>query len=206
MLESLFFYIFAFWVVVSALMVITVKNPVHAVLWLIFAFFNSAGLILLTGSEFLGLTLIIVYVGAVAVLFLFVVMMLDINFELLKKGFWKSVPAGISVGLLFIANLLALILVGKEGISFIPRSDYLILPEASNTEAIGRILYTEFFVQFQVAGIILLVAMIGCISLTLRKRAGVRRQDSREQVIRTQSQSLEIKQVKIREGINDLKY
>ncbi|HEY4548387.1 MAG TPA: NADH-quinone oxidoreductase subunit J [Pedomonas sp.] len=184
MAHALAFYLFSAIVVVSGLMVVTAKNPVHSVLWLILAFFNAAGLFVLLGAEFLAMILVVVYVGAVAVLFLFVVMMLDIDFEELRKGFAAYLPIGLLVaGIL----LIELVLVGgawtmadtAEG------ARRALAPEGvSNTQALGALIYTDYVYVFQAAGVILLVAMIGAILLTHRQRAGVRKQDITRQNMR----------------------
>jgi len=182
--HALAFYLFSAIVVVSGLMVVTAKNPVHSVLWLILAFFNAAGLFVLLGAEFLAMILVVVYVGAVAVLFLFVVMMLDINFEELRKGFAAYLPIGLLVaGVL----LIELVLVGgawtmadtAEVARRAPAPDGI-----GNTHALGALIYTDFIYVFQAAGVILLVAMIGAILLTHRQRAGVRKQDITRQNMR----------------------
>lgn len=203
MLEALAFYLFAAILVFSAIMVISSRNPVHSVLFLILSFFNSAGLFILLGAEFLGFILVIVYVGAVAVLFLFVVMMLDINFKDLRKGAMQYVPIGLIVGGILLAELIIL----YAAWSYVPdAAENLAAPTPdpeliNNTEAIGRILYTDFIYAFQLSGIILLVAMIGAIVLTLRKRPGVRRQSVAEQFKRTPEESMEIKKITPRTGV-----
>lgn len=184
-------------------MVIIARNPVHAVLFLILAFFNAAGLFLLLGAEFLAMTLVIVYVGAVAVLFLFVVMMLDVDFAELRAGFLKLLPTGVTVGTILLVELL--LVVGNWIIS--PQrigSNALDMSKTSkltNTEAIGQVLYTKHVFFFEAAGIILLVAMLGAIVLTLKHRQGVKRQDVSAQVARTPEQSIEIKHVEPGSGI-----
>jgi len=185
--HALAFYLFSAIVVVSGLMVITAKNPVHSVLWLILAFFNAAGLFVLLGAEFLAMILVIVYVGAVAVLFLFVVMMLDINFEELRKGFAAYLPIGLLVAAVLLTEL---ILVGgawsvADGAELARRAP---APEGvANTQALGALIYTDYVYIFQAAGIVLLVAMIGAILLTHRQRSGVRKQDiSRQNARRPQ--------------------
>lgn len=178
MATAIFFYLFAVLAVASAAMVIIAKNPVHAVLFLILVFFNAAGLFVLLGAEFLAMLLVIVYVGAVAVLFLFVVMMLDVDFAELKAGFIKNAGVGAIVGGVVLAELVLLfaargldvgIAKGGSGVPLAP-------PGVSNTEALGQIIYTKYAYFFQGAGLILLVAMIGAIVLTLRQREGVKRQ------------------------------
>ena len=194
-LAAAFFYLFAFLSVVAGAMVIVAKNPVHAVLFLILAFFNAAGLFVLLGAEFLAMLLVIVYVGAVAVLFLFVVMMLDVDFAELRAGFIKNAPLGLIIGgivalELFMVLGFAAIKPGLGGALGSP------IPEGvSNTEAIGRVLYTKYVYFFQGAGLILLVAMIGAIVLTLRHKEGVRRQSVAQQVARQPQDAIEVVRV-----------
>lgn len=180
------FYLFATVLIASAVLVITSKNPVHSVLWLIVSFFNAAGLFILLGAEFLAMLLIIVYVGAVAVLFLFVVMMLDIDFATLRQGFLKNLPLGLAVSAVILAEML--LAVGN----WQPAANVAMAatpggPPAgmSNTQWIGSVLYTDYLFVFQAGGLVLLVAMIGAIVLTHRARVGVRRQDIGAQVART---------------------
>src|SRR5688572_30590767 len=177
-LTPLFFYLFAFVTVASGFMVITARNPVHAVLWLILAFFNAAGLFILLGAEFLAMILVVVYVGAVAVLFLFVVMMLDVDFAELRAGFIRNAPLGAIVGIILLIELI--MVVGFRLTGPLTTAVSSPIPAAgsnvTNTEALGRILYTKYILLFQGAGLILLVAMIGAIVLTLRHKEGVKRQ------------------------------
>lgn len=178
-------------------MVITARNPVHSVLFLILAFFNSAGLFILLGAEFIAMILVIVYVGAVAVLFLFVVMMLDISFADLRKGAMQYVPVGLLVGGVLLAELIAMFVGWKfadkaEINAASPMPD---INEVTNTEALGRVLYTDYVFAFQVSGLILLVAMIGAIVLTHRKRPGVRKQNIVAQQNRTREEAMEIQKV-----------
>jgi NADH-quinone oxidoreductase subunit J len=202
-IAGFFFYLFAVVTVASAIMVISARNPVHAVLFLILAFFNSAGLFLLLGAEFIALILVIVYVGAVAVLFLFVVMMLDVDFAELRAGFAKFLPIGGLIGGILLAQLLLVV----TAWTFAPQGALQIaepIPAASavsNTEAIGRVMYTTYIYFFQLAGMILLVAMIGAIVLTLRHREGVKRQDVATQVARDPAAAIEIRQVETGKGI-----
>jgi NADH-quinone oxidoreductase subunit J len=183
-----FFYLFAILSVVAGVMVIVAKNPVHAVLYLILAFFNAAGLFILLGAEFLAMILVIVYVGAVAVLFLFVVMMLDVDFAELKAGFIKNAPVGLLVGGIVLAELI-LLFVGRGfglGVGHASGAGAAkAAAEASNTQALGLVLYTRYVYFFEVAGLILLVAMIGAIVLTLQHKVGVRRQSITKQVARS---------------------
>jgi len=198
---ALFFYLFAILCVASGLMVISSRNPVHSVLWLILAFFNSAGLFLLLGAEFVAMIMVIVYVGAVAVLFLFVVMMLDIDVTELRSGMLQYMPIGATIGIILLAELL--MVAGAWSISpdIIKVAAPLPAGDVSNTEAIGRILYTQYIYYFQSAGMILLVAMIGAIVLTLHHKPKVRRQDIMNQVARSPETSIEIKKVKSGQGI-----
>jgi NADH-quinone oxidoreductase subunit J len=198
MIVALFFYLFAGICVASAFMVIAARNPVHSVLYLILAFVNAAGLFVMMGAEFLAMILIVVYVGAVAVLFLFVVMMLDVDFAELKQGALQYLPIGTLIGGIFLAELV--LVVGAWAIgSGVPQAITSPIPaKIPNTEAIGLVLYTRYVYFFQAAGIILLVAMIGAIVLTLHHRARVRRQHIGAQVARTPAASIEI--VKVRPG------
>ncbi|MCK6452764.1 MAG: NADH-quinone oxidoreductase subunit J [Alphaproteobacteria bacterium] len=196
-IQALAFYMFAAVVVASGVMVVTARNPVHSVLFLILAFFNAAGLFVLLGAEFLAMILVIVYVGAVAVLFLFVVMMLDINFVALREGFIRYLPVGAAVGLVLLAELLLVV----GGWSFAPRAKAvrdapMPPPDAvTNTQALGQILYTDHIYLFQAAGLVLLVAMVGAIVLTLRERVGVRRQKVGVQVGRRRDEAIEIRKL-----------
>jgi NADH-quinone oxidoreductase subunit J len=200
-LASAFFYLFAAIMVASAFMVIAARNPVHSVLYLILAFFNAAGLFLLMGAEFLAMILVVVYVGAVAVLFLFVVMMLDVDFAELREGFLQYMPVGALVGIIVLIELI--MVVGGWAISSeAPRLIAEKLPEGmTNTEALGRVLYTDYLYFFQLSGLILLVAMIGAIVLTLRHKEGVKRQDIAAQVARSKAKGLEVRKVKSGQGI-----
>jgi NADH-quinone oxidoreductase subunit J len=195
--SALAFYLFAAVAVASGVMVIASRNPVHSVLFLILAFFNAAGLFVLLGAEFLAMILVIVYVGAVAVLFLFVVMMLDINFVALREGFMKYLPVGAAIGLILLAELLLVVGAWK----FAPRAKSVLdapapaLDKLSNAQALGRILYTDNLYLFQAAGLVLLVAMIGAIVLTLREREGVRRQKAAVQISRRRQDAIEIRKL-----------
>ena len=195
-LQAVFFYVFAFVTVASAVMVITARNPVHAVLWLILAFFNAAGLFVLLGAEFLAMILVVVYVGAVAVLFLFVVMMLDVDFAALRAGFIKNAKLGVLVGAALLANLVMVVGTRFAGVVK-PGSGSTPVPSGiSNTEAIGRVLYREPFVYFfQASGLILLVAMIGAIVLTLRHKEGVKRQSISAQNARGPASAMDVVKV-----------
>ncbi len=199
--HGLAFYMFAAFVIFAGVMVISARNPVHSVLFLILAFFNAAALFLLMGAEFLAMILVVVYVGAVAVLFLFVVMMLDVAFAELREGFLQYLPIGGLVGLILLVELLAvvagwLIDPGVAGNRAQPAPDGI-----TNTEAIGRILYTDYIYLFQAAGMVLLVAMVGAIVLTMRQRTGVRRQRIAVQVGRRRADSVELHKVQPGSGI-----
>ncbi len=202
-LAGFFFYLFALVTVMSGLMVITVRNPVHAVLFLILAFFNAAGLFVLLGAEFLAMILVIVYVGAVAVLFLFVVMMLDVEFAELRAGVTKFVGVGALVGAILLGELLLVVgawTISPQAVSQIRER----IPPAettTNTEAIGQVLYTKYVFFFELSGLILLIAMIGAIVLTLRHRVGVKRQNIAVQVARDPALAIEIKTVETGKGI-----
>ena len=190
MIEALFFYMFSAVMLGAGLMVVVSRNPVFSVLFLILAFFNAAGLFVLVGAEFIAMLLVVVYVGAVAVLFLFVVMMLDINFAEMRAGFQKYLPLGLVVGGILVFELVAAIYGDAFKGASLPA-----MPEISNTRALGNVLYTKYMYLFQVAGLILLVAMIGAISLTMRKRPGVRRQVIAEQNARSRAESVEVVEV-----------
>ena len=187
MIEAAFFYLFAAVMLGAGLMVVVSRNPVYSVLFLILAFFNAAGLFVLIGAEFIAMLLVVVYVGAVAVLFLFVVMMLDINFAEMRAGFQKYLPLGLVVGGILVFELVAAIYGDAFSGATLPA-----MPEISNTRALGNVLYTKYLYLFQIAGLILLVAMIGAISLTMRRRAGVRRQVVAEQNMRRREDSVEV--------------
>jgi NADH-quinone oxidoreductase subunit J len=196
------FYLFAAVIVFSAVMVIAARNPVHAVLFLILAFLNAAGVFLLAGAEFLALILAIVYVGAVAVLFLFVVMMLDVDFTALRKGATRHLSLGLMVGLVLLAELsmLATAWPGQDNGTQGGGLDTAVSP-VSNTEALGAVLYTDYMLVFFGAGVVLLVAMAGSIVLTLREREGVRRQSISAQLARRPEDTLDIRKIASGEGI-----
>jgi NADH-quinone oxidoreductase subunit J len=200
---ALFFYLFAGLTVAAAFMVIAAKNPVHSVLYLILAFVNAAGLFVLLGAEFLAMILVVVYVGAVAVLFLFVVMMLDVDFAELRQGFLQYLPVGALVGVVFLVELVLVVgaWVSGPNVASAIRAPIPPLSQATNTEAIGRVLYTTYVHFFELAGIVLLVAMIGAIVLTLRHKEGVKRQDVGRQIARTPATSIEIRKVRPGQGI-----
>ena len=202
-IQSLVFYLFAFITIAAAVMVISARNPVHSVLFLILAFFNSAGLFVLLGAEFLAMILVVVYVGAVAVLFLFVVMMLDINFVEMRQGFLQYLPIGALIGLILLVELAVVAgawVVAPEAaaVAGVPTPA---LNEAHNTEAIGNVLYTRYVYLFQAAGMVLFVAMVGAIVLTLRQREGVRKQSIAGQIGRKREESIELKDVPSGSGV-----
>ena len=201
MIQALAFYMFASFAIISGVLVISARNPVHSVLFLILAFFNAAGLFVLLGAEFLAMILVVVYVGAVAVLFLFVVMMLDINFVELRQGFMQNLPTGIMIGLVLLLEL-AVIVGGNAIMPDVAQNTAWPTPpidQVSNTQALGEILYTHYIYLFQVAGMILLVAMVGAIVLTHRKREGVHKQRISDQVNR--QDSIEVVKVESGKGI-----
>lgn len=203
-LADLVFYLFASITVASGLLVISAKNPVHSVLWLILAFFSAAGLFVLMGAEFLAMLLVVVYVGAVAVLFLFVVMMLDINFTELRQGMLQHMPLGGLIGLILLGELLTLGLAWNFGDN-VAQNVSAPIPTASNvtnTEALGQLLYTDYIFIFQTSGLILLVAMIGAIVLTLRDRPGVRRQNISAQVNRKPEDAFKLVDVESGKGVS----
>ncbi|MDF3047192.1 MAG: NADH-quinone oxidoreductase chain [Candidatus Midichloriaceae bacterium] len=196
---DILFYSFSALLVIAALMVVLLRNPVHSVLFLIFAFFNAAALFILLGAEFIAMTLVIVYVGAVAVLFLFVVMMININIAELKRGFLKHAPIGIILGaIIFLQIYIAL----SNSAMFLPKvGDALNAANLTNTEQIGMVLYTDYFIVFQLSGLILLVAMIGAIVLTLTHSKDSKRQDITKQVMQRPEDSVELVEVKVGQGV-----
>jgi NADH-quinone oxidoreductase subunit J len=201
LVATIAFYVFATVLIVSALLVVGARNPVHSVLFLILAFFNAAALFVLLGAEFLAMVLVVVYVGAVAVLFLFVVMMLDIDFTELRQGFLQYAPLGIILCLIFFAELAAVgfgwvLTPAAEAVAKHPTPT-----DVTNTEALGHIIYTDYVHVFQGAGMVLLVAMIGAIVLTLRHREGVKRQNVSAQIGRTRETGVEIRKVRPGEGL-----
>jgi NADH-quinone oxidoreductase subunit J len=203
LITALFFYLFAGVCIASAIMVIAARNPVHSVLFLILAFVNAAGLFVLMGAEFLAMILIIVYVGAVAVLFLFVVMMLDVDFAELRHGFLNYLPVGFVVGAVLLAELV-FVVVARVIQPGLPKTITAPLPAANvinNTQALGLVLYTRYVYFFEAAGLILLVAMIGAIVLTLYRKPGVKRQSIAEQLARRRSSAIDIVKVKSGQGL-----
>ncbi len=199
MAEAVFFWIFATILVGSAFAVIFARNPVHSVLFLILAFVCAAGLFLILGAEFLAMILIIVYVGAVAVLFLFVVMLLDVDFARMKQGFVQYLPQGLLIALVVGAELVWVV----SGWAVSPNAAAAATPSGtlSNTAALGEVLYTRYVYYFQAAGMILLTAMIGAIVITLQHKPGVKRQDVGAQVARTPETAVELRKVPSRVGI-----
>jgi NADH-quinone oxidoreductase subunit J len=203
-LQAIAFYLLAAVTVISGFLVITARNPVHSVLFLIMAFFTAAGLFVMLGAEFLAMLLIVVYVGAVAVLFLFVVMMLDVDFTQLREGFARYLPIGMAVGgVLAVEMVMVAVTVAANGAAGKNAAPAAPVADLPNAEAIGRVLYTDYIYFFQAAGLVLLVAMIGAIVLTLRHRPGVRRQNIGDQVARTPASGMKIVQIKSGEGISE---
>jgi NADH-quinone oxidoreductase subunit J len=203
-LQAIAFYLLATITLVSGFLVITARNPVHSVLFLILAFFSAAGLFVMLGAEFLAMLLVVVYVGAVAVLFLFVVMMLDVDFSQLREGFSRYLPIGMVVGgVLAIEMVLVATAVANRGAASLNAAPAAPDANLPNAEAIGRVLYTDYVYFFQAAGLVLLVAMIGAIVLTLRHRPGVRRQNIGDQVARTPKTGMKIVQIKSGEGLSE---
>jgi NADH-quinone oxidoreductase subunit J len=204
LLHAIFFYFFASVTVASAVMVIASRNPVHSVLFLILAFVNAAGLFILMGAEFLAWILIIVYVGAVALLFLSVVMMLDVDFAELKRGVLSYLPIGALIGAVLLVELLIIVGVWAVGADVAKSITAPIPPssQVSNTTALGLVLYTNYIYFFQAAGVILLVAMIGAIVLTLHHKPNVRRQIIAEQIARSKNTAIEIVKVKSGQGLS----
>lgn len=202
-LQGIAFYVFAALLVASGVMVISARNPVHSVLFLILAFFQAAGLCLLMGAEFIAMILVIVYVGAVAVLFLFVVMMLDINFRELRKGAMEALPLGALVGLILLAELAAVVggWIVAPNVGAIAGAPTPSFDQVSNTQALGRLMYTQYVYLFQASGIVLLIAMIGAIVLTLRHRPGVRKQNVGAQIARRREEVVAIRKVTTGEGV-----
>jgi NADH-quinone oxidoreductase subunit J len=199
-INAIFFYLFACVCVASAVMVVTSRNPVHSVLFLILAFVNAAGLFVLLGAEFLAMILIVVYVGAVAVLFLFVVMMLDVDFAELRQGFLSYLPVGALIGGILLAELL--LVVGGWVIAPAARQTAAVAANVSNTEALGLVLYTKYVYFFEGAGLILLVSMIGAIVMTLQHKPQVRRQNIADQVARNRASAIDLVNVKPGQGLS----
>jgi len=200
-LAAAFFYLFSIVMIASAFMVIAARNPVHSVLFLILAFVNAAGLFLLLGAEFLAMILVVVYVGAVAVLFLFVVMMLDVDFAELKQGFLQYLPIGALIGAIVAIELVLVMTGWLHSNASILSGGAPIQPNVSNTQALGLVLYTKYFYLFQAAGMVLLTAMIGAIVLTLRHKPDVKRQVIADQNARTRAGAIELVKAPSRAGV-----
>jgi NADH-quinone oxidoreductase subunit J len=202
-LQGIAFYVFAALLVASGVMVISSRNPVHSVLYLILAFFQAAGLCLLMGAEFIAMILIIVYVGAVAVLFLFVVMMLDINFRELRQGALEVLPLGGLIGLILLAELAAVVggWIVAPGVEKLAAAPTPAITSVTNTQALGQLMYTQYVYLFQACGVVLLIAMIGAIVLTLRHREGVRKQNIGAQLARHRDEVVAIRKVSSGEGV-----
>jgi NADH-quinone oxidoreductase subunit J len=200
---ALFFYLFAAVLIGSGVMVIASRNPVHSVLFLILAFVNASGLFVLLGAEFLAMILIVIYVGAVAVLFLFVIMMLDVDFSELREGFLEYLPLGLLIGGIFMAELIAVALGWIISPTISGAIGSPIPANISNTEAIGLVLYTKYIHYFQIAGMVLLVAMIGAIVLTLRHKVNVKRQSIPAQNARSKATAMDVRQVASGQGLRE---
>ena len=198
---AVFFYLFSAIMIASAFMVIAARNPVHSVLFLILAFVNASGLFLLMGAEFLAMILVVVYVGAVAVLFLFVVMMLDVDFAELKQGFLQYLPIGSIIGIVVAIELLLVMLGFTQSDAALGAGASPIQANMSNTEALGLVLYTKYVYLFQASGLVLLTAMIGAIVLTLRHKPDVKRQVIADQNARTRADAIELTKAPSRAGV-----
>ena len=201
--QGIAFYVFAALLVASGVMVISARNPVHSVLYLVLAFFQAAGLCVLLGAEFIAMILVIVYVGAVAVLFLFVVMMLDINFRELRAGALQYLPIGGLIGLILLAELAAVLggwIIAPAAVQA-TSAPMAAMGDATNTEQLGQLIYTHYVYLFQASGIVLLIAMIGAIVLTLREREGVRKQNIGSQLARRREDVVAIRKVPTGEGV-----
>ncbi|PQM56733.1 MAG: NADH-quinone oxidoreductase subunit J [Rhodobacteraceae bacterium] len=195
------FYFFSVVIVVSAILVVISRNPVHSVLWLIVTFFGSSGLFILLGAEFLALILMIVYVGAVAVLFMFVVMMLNINFDQLRSGFTRYLPVGLLIGLILFVELSLVFSDWVPANSYDYKIQNSTIGDIENTKQLGLVLYTDFVLYFQLAGIILLIAMIGAIVLTHQRKRNIKRQDILAQIYRDPEKAIELKDIKPGQGL-----
>lgn len=207
---AIFFYLFAILLVMSSVLVVISKNPVYSVLWLIFAFCNASGLMVLLGAEFIAMMLIIIYVGAVAVLFLFVVMMLNINLAKLKIELKKNLMVNFTIGAVLFANLALVVVLGGSGLH-LKSTNMIVDPlmhtaQRDNVSVIGQVLYTKFILPFQTSGLILFVAIVACISLTLRYTFKVRRQDVRSQLAKNKENSLILAKPTLNSGISEIKY
>lgn len=202
-MQGVAFYLLATVAVVSALLVVSARNPVHSVLWLILSFFSSAGLFVLLGAEFLAMLLVVVYVGAVAVLFLFVVMMLDVDFVKLREGYARYLPLGGIVAAVLLAEMIMVsVAVVQGGAANGASAPGALGPDVTNVEAIGRVLYTDYIYFFQAAGVVLLIAMIGAITLTLRHKPHIKRQNIADQVNRPAAKAMEVKSVQTGQGVS----
>ncbi|HVE00394.1 MAG TPA: NADH-quinone oxidoreductase subunit J [Sphingomicrobium sp.] len=199
MIATIAFYLFATLTIASAIAVIFARNPVHSVLWLIVAFFNAAGLMLLMGAEFIAMLLVIVYVGAVAVLFLFVVMMLDIDFASLRTGFTRNLPFGIIIALVLLAEIIVAVMAWKAGPAM--NGGHIPAANQSNIVALGQLLYSRYLFPFEIAGLILLVAMIGAIVLTHRRRGDLRTPKASRQLRRRPEDAIKLTQPGVGEGM-----
>ncbi|GAA0214384.1 NADH-quinone oxidoreductase subunit J [Brevundimonas nasdae] len=202
MLQSIAFFLLAAVATVSGLLVVTARNPVHSVLWLILAFFSSAGLFVLLGAEFLAMLLVVVYVGAVAVLFLFVVMMLDVDFVKLREGYARYLPFGAIISGVLLAEMIMVSVAVVQGGATNGRTPVEPSLDVTNVQAIGRVLYTDYIYFFQAAGIVLLIAMIGAITLTLRHKPHIKRQNITDQVNRDRNKSVEVKSAQSGQGVS----
>jgi len=200
-ITAIFFYLFAAACIASAILVVTARNPVHSVLFLIIAFVNASGLFILLGAEFLAMILIVVYVGAVAVLFLFVVMMLDVDFAELRQGFLNYLPAGFLIGAVLLVELVFVVVASVINPGVPKTITAPIASDISNTQALGLVLYTRYVYFFEAAGVILLVAMIGAIVMTLHHRPDVKRQNVGAQVARRRANAIDVVKVKSGEGL-----
>ncbi|MEY4463950.1 MAG: NADH-quinone oxidoreductase subunit [Pseudomonadota bacterium] len=202
----IFFYLFATLITTSSLCVVLSKNSIYSVLWLIFAFLNGAGLMILLGAEFLAMMLIVIYVGAVAVLFLFVIMMLDMHFNKTIMQLKENLALSIFIALIMFTDLVIIILLGTKNINFSSDISFAITNNISNTKAIGNVLYTDFMLPFQMAGLILFVAMVACITLTLKKREGVKRQNISKQLSHNKKNAVLMTKPLLNKGVGDIKY
>ncbi|WP_040256418.1 NADH-quinone oxidoreductase subunit J [Rickettsia hoogstraalii] len=202
----IFFYLFATLITISSLCVVLSKNSVYSVLWLIFAFINGAGLMILLGAEFLAMMLIVIYVGAVAVLFLFVIMILDMHFNKTITLLKENLTLSIFIALIMFADLVTIILLGTKNINFSSDVSFAITNSISNTKAIGNVLYTDFMLPFQMAGLILFVAMIACITLTLKKREGVKHQNISKQLRHNKENTVSMTKPTLNKGVENIKY
>jgi NADH-quinone oxidoreductase subunit J len=200
-LQAIFFYVFAALTVASAFMVISSRNPVYSVLFLILAFFSAAGLFVLLGAEFLAMILVVVYVGAVAVLFLFVVMMLDVDFVELRQGVLQYLPVGAAIGILLLIELIMVLGATVLSTGELAKVATPTPSGMANVTALGQVIYTKYAYVFEVSGLVLLVAMIGAIVLTMRHKVGVKRQDISVQVARTPATAIAVVKVKTGEGL-----